>query len=470
LPVPPAGHVVVTSRQVDGWEKLGQTTVVSPWSRDESISYLLARTGDPAPERAAALAEALGDLPLALSMAASYMDESGSGMELYLEQLQAAAPQLLDVDTKSSTAATVDATLGPVWEELSKEPLALELLNLAAFYAPERIPRSLLTEFLVLPESARTEGDLPVDDRAIAASVRFAQLFEQDGGFMFHPMLAQRIRARLGEQAAVWAAQACRVVLSALSKERQIATDLLPHALAATAHAMYLAPLAEPAGESYATIARLRVLSAQLLVQLGQSEEAAQALTEVAEFLANARPDSGELDPILAVAVTVERSRVAAHLEETAQAQAFRHQALALARSRDVRPATAPTLSCQMLLDVLPADPTGEDADGWYGALSFRALEVGHQVLTAHPATAEDATAAALELRLRVVGHLIAAEQFDDAAATGMRLLYEALATMTPNATAVAVATGKLTAIALDALGDGTAAQALRRQILQATK
>jgi glycosyltransferase involved in cell wall biosynthesis len=465
LPTSPLGDVLVTTRERD-WEHLGDTTIVAPWSRGESIAFLLTRTGDPNTELANKLSQALGGLPLALSMAAAYMDERGSGMASYLEELQAVAPQLLDVDARSSSETAVDATVRPVWEELSKEPLALELLNLAAFYAPDRIPRDLLTGFLRLPESEQAEGDLDVDDRAIAASMRFALLSPQDDGFVLHPLIAEHARKRLGEQAGVWAVQACKVVLSAFSAPTPTASglDLVPHAVTATRFAMS-DPDIDVADGTYELVVRLRTLASRLLAETGQLADADLVLGETAEFLAHTRSDAGDVDPILGVAVELERARLAALIGDPKRSGAFSAHALSLARSAGVRSAPAPRLSCEMLLEVLPADPAIDGGDAWYRALSFRALEVSRQVLVADIALGS-AMAPGLQLRLRVLRYLVAAGQFDDAVASGAGSIPVTHVTDDPSddVTDLIAAIDELTATALDHLGDSEAARAVRRR------
>src|SRR5262249_44986243 len=78
-----SGQVLVTSRHAS-WRGVGQPLPLRGLQRQDSVDLLLARSGvrdisqeDPmgAAER---LAEALGDLPLALAQAAAYIEESGT--------------------------------------------------------------------------------------------------------------------------------------------------------------------------------------------------------------------------------------------------------------------------------------------------------------------------------------------------------------------------------------------------------
>jgi glycosyltransferase involved in cell wall biosynthesis len=460
LALPPSGDVLITSREP--WDYLGKATNVDPWSRDESIAYLLSRTGDPNPEFADILAQALGGLPLAMSMAASVIDESGSSLKDYLENLQTNAPELLSAGAAGLSEAAISATLRAALDELEKEPLAIELLNLASFYAPDRIPRPLLTAFLRLSESERVEGDMQVEDLAITAGMRFAQLLQQDDGFVLHPLLAERTRTRLGEQAGDWALQACQIILAATSTSHQLTPELAPHALAATDYAMKLQPFADVPGEGYATITRLRILVARSLIEVGEPQEAAVALSELEDFLANGRPDRGELDPILRIAVALERSHAANSLGNLQDARSLYAAALTLAQTGDARPAGRSALFGEFLLEVLPADQASEDSDLWYRALAFRALEASHQLLAQSPLD-EYVTLIALRLRLCVLRYLIVDEQYDDAVATGKRSLAAVPIHVTGDAQAATSVIRELTATALEELDDVVAARVIRQ-------
>ena len=74
------GHVLVTSRS-ENWGALAQPVSVTQWSEEESVRFLLARTGQRDRDVAAKLAEDLGWLALALEHAAAYMS-AGDGMAM----------------------------------------------------------------------------------------------------------------------------------------------------------------------------------------------------------------------------------------------------------------------------------------------------------------------------------------------------------------------------------------------------
>src|SRR5438874_2796168 len=69
LPGAAAGNILVTSRNVN-WDELCKTIALPPLTRNESVSFLRKRTGrSDSTDTARKLAQALGDLPLALDQA-----------------------------------------------------------------------------------------------------------------------------------------------------------------------------------------------------------------------------------------------------------------------------------------------------------------------------------------------------------------------------------------------------------------
>ena len=89
------GHVIITSRS-PAWVGVAVPLPVALFARVESIALLTAELPDLAPADADRLAEALGDLPLALVQAGGVMAETGMPSDEYLAVLDATAGPLLD--------------------------------------------------------------------------------------------------------------------------------------------------------------------------------------------------------------------------------------------------------------------------------------------------------------------------------------------------------------------------------------
>jgi nucleoside phosphorylase/tetratricopeptide (TPR) repeat protein len=143
IPTGGIGKVLVTSRNAE-WMIKAQSLEVDVFDRSESINLLRRRDSQITDESAFKLAEALGDLPLAIEQAAAWRAATGMGVEEYLTLLEAKRPELLG----STATAGYDRSVAAVWtvslDKLEQiNPAALQLLEVAAFFAPEPIARSL---------------------------------------------------------------------------------------------------------------------------------------------------------------------------------------------------------------------------------------------------------------------------------------------------------------------------------------
>ncbi|GAA2865601.1 FxSxx-COOH system tetratricopeptide repeat protein [Nonomuraea rubra] len=143
--IPPGpGHVLITSRNHD-WANNADTVAVDVFTREESVEFLRRRMrrslADDAADR---LAEALGDLPLALEQSAALQTETGMSAEEYLQLLNERTASLLDEGKPSeyprSMSAAWELSVNKLKEQL---PEAMELLRCCAFFGPEPIPRGV---------------------------------------------------------------------------------------------------------------------------------------------------------------------------------------------------------------------------------------------------------------------------------------------------------------------------------------
>ncbi len=145
LPQGATGHVLVTSRN-PGWRGVARPLSVPVLERAESVDFLLKRTGQSDEAAAHDLAEALGDLPLAMEQAGAYMEATGSSLSDYLKlyqdhQLEILRRAALSTDYLATVATTWDISLRQVQ---GASPAAVNLLDLCSFLAPDEIPRDLL--------------------------------------------------------------------------------------------------------------------------------------------------------------------------------------------------------------------------------------------------------------------------------------------------------------------------------------
>jgi len=146
LPKIGSGHVIVTSRNPN-WESLAKSLEVLVFERPESVKFLLKRTGQRDEKAAEALAEALGDLPLALEQAGAYVKETVISFEGYLKRFQEERNEILRYGKPDTYPETIATTWELSVKAASKEtPESLDLLNLCTYLSPDLIQRSMLVQ------------------------------------------------------------------------------------------------------------------------------------------------------------------------------------------------------------------------------------------------------------------------------------------------------------------------------------
>jgi hypothetical protein len=139
-----AGHVVITSRYPD-WQELAAPVPVDVFDQSESVSLLRQRLPD-LTEDAGRVADALDNLPLALTQAAAYLQETGLPAHAYLQLLAHRANAILAQGMPATYPVSLAASLHLAFDQLAADdPAALTLLRLGAQLAPEPIPFTLFT-------------------------------------------------------------------------------------------------------------------------------------------------------------------------------------------------------------------------------------------------------------------------------------------------------------------------------------
>ncbi|MFF2216988.1 FxSxx-COOH system tetratricopeptide repeat protein [Streptomyces antibioticus] len=137
------GSILVTSRN-RRWAQIGHAVEVNGFTRQESKELLLRRAGLPSDDdETDALAEALGDLPLALEQAAAWRVETGMPTSEYLrvfEDTRAALGSSPPPDYPVPLTAAWSVSLDSL---ANHDPGALKLLQLCSYFASEPISRAI---------------------------------------------------------------------------------------------------------------------------------------------------------------------------------------------------------------------------------------------------------------------------------------------------------------------------------------
>jgi tetratricopeptide (TPR) repeat protein len=245
-----SGHVLVTSRN-PAWGALGQAVHVDVLPREQAVELLLRRTPDQDRASATALAEALGDLPLALEQAAAYLEQTGMPLAAYLAAYRRRHQRLLAKGTPVAYRGQVDTTWQLSIDQVAQTaPSGVELLRLCVFLASETIPLDLVTaEPGLLPGSlaaAVATDDHAGVEEAAGACYRYSLVDRDLAGIRVHRLVQQVVRAQLAQpeqQATI--TTVVGLLAASFPSDDELAdpkrwprcAQLLPHLLAAVEHA-----------------------------------------------------------------------------------------------------------------------------------------------------------------------------------------------------------------------------------------
>jgi tetratricopeptide (TPR) repeat protein len=261
LPAGGGGQVLVTARW-SVWSRKGIGLKVDVLAREESVAFLVRRTGSTDQAVLDALAGELGDLPLALQEATAYLEETQTNIGEYLDLVRERGRELFGLDQPADDEHGDRRRVATVWS-LSLErvhqqaPAAEALLRLCAFLAPDDIPRELPREHPeVLPsELAGVVGDVLGYNRLLAAVSRFSLATVTSTSLSVHRLVQAVLQAQLGADGEpAWAAAGVGLLRASFPNEsREVATwetcgRLLPHVLAAAGHAQRLGVAGTQAG------------------------------------------------------------------------------------------------------------------------------------------------------------------------------------------------------------------------------
>jgi hypothetical protein len=238
------GHVLITSRN-PAWEHLAARLPLDVFDRAESVQLLRAQVKWLGESDADSLADALGDLPLALVQTAAFLSATGTPAELFRDLLRTRAMELLSKATPAGYPRLLAASWHLSIDRLVAEDAAgVHLLEVAAFLAPEPIPLSLFPAASDrLPAPLGPAAADPLAFRCTVARLsRYGLAQVSADTLLIHRLAQAMLRQRLSaEQQAAMLTQAQQVLGAAdpgnpLDPPNWLAySSLLPHLLAARA-------------------------------------------------------------------------------------------------------------------------------------------------------------------------------------------------------------------------------------------
>jgi DNA-binding SARP family transcriptional activator len=194
-----AGHVLITSR-FPGWGALGGRLEVDVLARTETVALLRSRIPTLDEELADKLAAELGDLPLAAAQAAGYLEQTALPAADYLSRFRVRQASLLARGDVVGYHGRIDTTWALSLERLRvHDPAGVQLLELAAFLAPEPIPLFLVGEHPeLLGEPLRaTAADPDALSDTVGALVGYSLARRHPDGFQVHRLVQAVIRHQL---------------------------------------------------------------------------------------------------------------------------------------------------------------------------------------------------------------------------------------------------------------------------------
>jgi TIR domain-containing protein/tetratricopeptide repeat protein len=247
-----AGHVLITSR-FPGWGALGGRLEVDVLTRAETIALLRARIPGMGEELADKLAAELGDLPLAASQAAGYLEQTDLPPADYLRRFRTHRAGLLARGDVVGYAGRLDTAWALSLERLRcADPAAVQLLELAAFLAPEPIPLTLFSghpELLDEPLRA-TAADPDALADTVGALVGYSLAHRHPEGFQVHRLVQAVIRDQFAPDRQQATAEQVVALLSAATPGDPEDPATWPSYTRLAPHVLATAPLGDhsPAG------------------------------------------------------------------------------------------------------------------------------------------------------------------------------------------------------------------------------
>ena len=201
-----AGHVLITSRD-RRWEQHADPFDVDVFKRAESVAHLTQRAPNITSVEADRLANAVGDLPLAVAVTGAWLGETGTSVGEHLRRLEQhgarATPENLLAEYpeqyREPLAAVLDHSLDQV---RSQSAAAHRLLELCAFLAGEGINLGLIYSQAMVSLLAPLDAGLaePGDIAKLVQLLNRLALIKLDphaNQFQIHRLLQTHIQQRL---------------------------------------------------------------------------------------------------------------------------------------------------------------------------------------------------------------------------------------------------------------------------------
>jgi len=157
------GHLLVTTRTKPTSTQV-RPVEIEVFTREESVEHLTRRVPGLREEDAALVADAVGDLPLAIEVAAAWLETTATPVGEYIEQLREQSTRVLSVPA-AVDAVEYPSSVGATWNisiaRLRHEsPAAARLLELCSFLSAEPISMTLVSSDAMIKALLPYDKDL----------------------------------------------------------------------------------------------------------------------------------------------------------------------------------------------------------------------------------------------------------------------------------------------------------------------
>ncbi|WP_406859203.1 FxSxx-COOH system tetratricopeptide repeat protein [Streptomyces sp. HUAS MG47] len=199
------GHILVTCRNRPAASRV-ETVEVDVFTRSESVEHLCRRVNRLPARDAERVAEAVGDLPLAVEVAAAWLAETATPVDAYVEQLKAQTTKVLSLGRAEDYAERIGATWNISIDRLRGESkAAVRLLELCAFFSAEPISMKLIGSTAMLGYLLPYDPDLRdgyVLGKVTRALNRFAlaKVDPADNSIQIHRLVQAAVRSQLSPE------------------------------------------------------------------------------------------------------------------------------------------------------------------------------------------------------------------------------------------------------------------------------
>ncbi|WP_019884105.1 FxSxx-COOH system tetratricopeptide repeat protein [Streptomyces purpureus] len=225
------GHILATCRNKPVSTRV-ETIEVDVFTRPESVEHLRRRVHKLPAQDADRVADAVGDLPLAVEVAAAWLAETATPVDSYVEQLREQTTKVLALGGKPEDyAQQIGATWNISIARLRGESkAAVRLLELCAFFSAEPISMRLIGSGTMLEALRPYDPDLRerfMLGKVIQALNRFAlaKVDPADSSIQVHRLVQAAVRAGLTPEEQDAAKHEVHRILAAARPAEVVDTD-----------------------------------------------------------------------------------------------------------------------------------------------------------------------------------------------------------------------------------------------------